>query len=320
MSYEYSDTRIAICHSCGYDLRGHDQSSVCPECGVENDFVQMRCAALRLVAARRLLPLGPIALLRKRTRAWWWAFDEQVTHASMVAVRNVAFSLLIVAVFALTCGSVYVRISLQIFNWGSAGNAIPVGQDDYLLGPFGEFRPGQFVPMPTYTQATTMNTTRSETIFDVQFERIWDGTSARSAGIVLVGWIWPSWIIPVLFARPRRREHSTNHSKRIRAATLAAFLYESTRLVYFTIAMCLTWPLEMIGRWLFPIHGTVFYIVQLVAVSCIVYNIVAWVQALRSDHAKVLGLSRARIALIAVGYGAVLPSCCYFILRNMASS
>lgn len=309
---DYVAQNVAICHSCGYNLRGHGVICVCPECGVRSDFEAMHKEALAFVKRRRVFILGPLALLKKRTKAWWWAYDETPKHSIRVAIANIALAVLLTILLSFTIGSMHVRVTIQTSSHFANGEVIPLYTNEYTVGPFGEYHVGNFEPAPDFTATSKRNADRVEDVFDIQIEYGNGWPVFETSLATLAFWILPAWGIPAVLSAIRSRRPNGDTPSGVRRSALAAVLYESPRVVYLQLAVWLTWPVQMICVWLDPSLSTNGLVTLIVTAMFACYNVLAWVQSLRSDHIKVLNLSPLGIALVSVVYGVVLPTTMFF--------
>ena len=304
---DYVAHNVAICHSCGYNLRGHGVICVCPECGTHHDFDAMREEAIGFVKRRRFLALGPIAILRKRPTAWWWAFEDGINYSIRAACANFILAILITVISALTMGSLYIRTEAEFFAHYPGGITIQIFKDEYARGPFGSFENYLSNVVTEYSKRPPIPPTRVEFVYESEIEFVGASRSLQHSMLILVLWSIPALCVPMTMGLVTIKRLSGDHQQRIHRSVVAAFLYESSRIAHLQIAVWLTWPVLMVCYWLDPGVTYTGYVVLFEGIACVGFNVVAWVQALRSDRAGVLHLSPAGIALFSIGYGAVLP-------------
>ncbi len=312
---------IAKCYSCGYDLRGHPTSTVCPECGVSSDFDAMAEEAVALTKRRRLLVLGPIAMLRKRSRAWWWGLSERRDHSRRSAKRIVVIATLIAGLFALTLGTTYIRVNVKFISRRPQGSSFgllrnPIGGPirmlhiDRLRGPFGEYRAQQLSSVNVDEYLDDVEDGESKTFYTKTLVR---GTlnDTLHCLAIFAFWAFPCWAIPALLIGERAKKTTDDSAVQLRQSVYAALNYESPRMLYLLIAIFLTWPIELLAVWLDPKTRIPPKYLAIALAIFVAYNALSWYQSLRSDYAKVLGMSRVRTVFFTVGTAIILPGMVY---------
>lgn len=301
---------IAKCYSCGYDLRGHATSAVCPECGISNDFEAMTEEAVALTSRRRLFVLGPLATLRKRPRAWWWGLSGRHDHSRRVVKRTITISILIAGFFAVTFGSTYVRVNVKLISRRPHGTPSRMFHFDRLQGPFGEYRTQQLSPVNVDEYLDDMDDGESKSIYTKSIERgTWNDTIHSLAIFAL--WAFPCWAVPAFLIGERAKKTTDGSAVQLRQSVYAALNYESPRMLYLLIAIFLTWPIGLLTVWLDPKTRIPPNYLAIALGIFVAYNALSWYQSLRSDYAKVLGMSRVRTVFFTVGTAIVLPGMVY---------
>ncbi len=284
--------------------------AVCPECGVSSDFEAMAEEAVALTKRRRLFVLDPLAMLRKRRRAWWWGLSDRRDHSRRVAKRIILISTLIAGLFAVTLGTTYIRVNVKLIRRNPHGIPSRMFHFDRLRGPFGIYRAQQLSPANADDYLDGMEDGETKSIYARSIVRgTWNDTLHCLAIFAL--WAFPCWAVPAFLIGERAKKTIDDSEVQLRQSVYAALIYESPRILYLLIAVFLTWPIELLAIWIDPrIRVPPNYLAIALGI-CVAYNALSWYQSLRSDYARVLGMSHVRAGFFTVGAAVLLPGMIY---------
>ncbi len=316
------------CVACGYNLFGLGDEPRCPECGLLNVPEVYRKQVHELVDSGKWFYSGFFSPFKKRLPGWWWSLDREgdVRKSFRYAAINLLLSAMIILLFGGVVGLIHVETRTYVLYRMKDDPLGTIRKDRYFYNTTTIHYHGEQWGNVEPSQSPGNESTEDDEIltgFSTSLHLV-----IRPSWIFLldcIPWIFLIWcvgFIPVyvgLFTQVRK---GLPEYARPTRTILAAGNFESFRLIYLAILVCLGQILYLAAAYVLHQGNSTSGPQRLFATSALFFllfllGVLGWVGPLRSDPTKQLVRSRWHAFRIIVMYVLILPLLCHATISGV---